>query len=205
MPTTTFRNLPPEKRDKLTAAIKDELARVPFDKVSINKIIQAAGIPRGSFYQYFTGKEDMLTYILDGYRDIMLDRIALSLRASGGDLFLMFSDMLSHALDFADNIRHMRLLRRLLSDGQSSFNMFDHKPEKSACLEKLAGIRSLIDTTKLDIRQEGELEEMVSVMLSICAAVVMEAMHHPSEIKEIRSKYNKRLELVARGFLKLKS
>ena len=51
MPTTTFFNLPPPKREKLLRAAVAEFARRPYGEVSINRIIQAAEIPRGSFYQ----------------------------------------------------------------------------------------------------------------------------------------------------------
>ena len=49
MPSQTFYNLPPAKREKLLRAARAEFARVPYDQVSINRIVRAAGIPRGSF------------------------------------------------------------------------------------------------------------------------------------------------------------
>lgn len=49
MPTSTFYNLPPPKRNKLLRAAVAEFAQKPFDEVSINRIIQAAEIPRGAF------------------------------------------------------------------------------------------------------------------------------------------------------------
>ena len=57
MPTATFFRLPEEKRKRLIDACWAELAQVRFTDVSINRIITAAHIPRGSFYQYFTGNE----------------------------------------------------------------------------------------------------------------------------------------------------
>ena len=57
MPTKTYEHLPPEKKERLLAAIRQELQRVPFEQVSINRIVQTAGISRGSFYQYFSGKD----------------------------------------------------------------------------------------------------------------------------------------------------
>jgi hypothetical protein len=50
LPTQTFFNLPQEKKNKIMEAIKNEVARVPFEKVSTNKIVQDANISRGSFY-----------------------------------------------------------------------------------------------------------------------------------------------------------
>ena len=54
MPTNTFFNLPPPKREKLLQAAAAEFTRKPYGEVSINRIIQAAEIPRGSFYQYIS-------------------------------------------------------------------------------------------------------------------------------------------------------
>ena len=74
MPTSTFYNLPPEKRQKLTQAIFAEYSRVAPDEVSINRIVCAAGIPRGSYYQYFTSKDDLLDFVLSECRNrILLD------------------------------------------------------------------------------------------------------------------------------------
>ena len=48
MPSTTFYNLPEEKRERLLAAARAEFARTSYAEASVNRIIQAAGIPRGS-------------------------------------------------------------------------------------------------------------------------------------------------------------
>ena len=56
----TFYNLPETKRERIYQAIKTEFDRVPLDKISINSIIKEANISRGSFYQYFESKEDLL-------------------------------------------------------------------------------------------------------------------------------------------------
>ena len=45
-------------------AAENEFLENSFDAASINRIIKEAAIPRGSFYQYFESKEDLLIYIL---------------------------------------------------------------------------------------------------------------------------------------------
>ena len=60
MPKETFLKLPEEKKDKIIKAAKKEFARVPFEQTSIKNIVEDADIPRGSFYQYFESKEDLL-------------------------------------------------------------------------------------------------------------------------------------------------
>ena len=59
-PKETFVKLPEEKKDKIIKAAKKEFARVPFEQTSIKNIVEDADIARGSFYQYFESKEDLL-------------------------------------------------------------------------------------------------------------------------------------------------
>ena len=53
MPTSTFYNLPKDKKNRVINAAIDEFIRVENGEVIIKNIINQAGIPRGSFYQYF--------------------------------------------------------------------------------------------------------------------------------------------------------
>ena len=65
MPKETFYRLPDEKRERIMAAAEREFLENSFEAASINRIIKEAAIPRGSFYQYFESKEDLLKYILN--------------------------------------------------------------------------------------------------------------------------------------------
>jgi AcrR family transcriptional regulator len=65
MPKETFYNLSWEKANRIIEAALNEFANVSFDKASINKIIEAAGIPKGSFYQYFEDKKDLYKFIIN--------------------------------------------------------------------------------------------------------------------------------------------
>ena len=60
MPKETFYNLPEDKKKRILDAAAEEIVRVPASEMSINKIIQKADISRGSFYQYFDDKHDLI-------------------------------------------------------------------------------------------------------------------------------------------------
>ncbi|GAB4532764.1 MAG: TetR/AcrR family transcriptional regulator [Anaerolineales bacterium] len=64
MPKETFFNLPEEKRGQITEAALDEFATLPYAQASVNRIVERAGISKGSFYQYFQDKEDLFLYLL---------------------------------------------------------------------------------------------------------------------------------------------
>jgi len=87
MPTSTFFRLPEEKRGRLLAAAWQEFTAASFPDVSINKIILKARIPRGSFYQYFTDKEDLFSYLCQDLHSYLVAAIEDALRTARGDLF----------------------------------------------------------------------------------------------------------------------
>lgn len=63
MPRKTFDNLPSTKREKIYKAALKEFSTNSFKTSSIANIVKEAGIPRGSFYQYFEDKKDIYMYI----------------------------------------------------------------------------------------------------------------------------------------------
>lgn len=65
MPKDTFYNLSADKKQKIFDAAVQEFSTHRFSEASINQIVKAAGIPRGSFYQYFSGKEDLFLYLFE--------------------------------------------------------------------------------------------------------------------------------------------
>ena len=89
MPTSTFFNLPPEKQAKLLRAAVGEFSQKPYGEVPLSKIIAGAGIPRGSFYQYFSDKTDLFVYVLSHYGDKLKQMVFQCLEDCGGDLLAL--------------------------------------------------------------------------------------------------------------------
>ena len=65
MPNLTFFNLPEEKRELIIQLAIEEFAENDYQNASISRIVARAGIAKGSFYQYFADKKELLLYLLD--------------------------------------------------------------------------------------------------------------------------------------------
>ena len=87
MCTETFLRLPEEKRGRFLEAAWGEFTRVKFADASINQIVRSAGIPRGSFYQYFTDKEELFHYLLEDIQAQVVRVFSELLHKNAGDLF----------------------------------------------------------------------------------------------------------------------
>lgn len=58
-----FTKLPPEQQRIILRAALKEFATHGFHDASLNRMIEAAGISKGSLYYYFDGKEDLYAYL----------------------------------------------------------------------------------------------------------------------------------------------
>ena len=64
MPTITFYNLKEDKKKAVISAVKKEFSRIDLIDMSVKNIVEDAHIARGSFYQYFDSREDLIEYII---------------------------------------------------------------------------------------------------------------------------------------------
>lgn len=65
MARNRFQNLAPEKQEAILKAAADEFAERGFESASINRIIQASGMSKGSVYYYFEDKADLFATVLE--------------------------------------------------------------------------------------------------------------------------------------------
>ncbi|MDJ0356314.1 TetR/AcrR family transcriptional regulator [Paenarthrobacter sp. PH39-S1] len=59
-----FTKLPLEQQQAILQAALDEFAAHGFHDASLNRVIDTAGISKGSMYYYFDGKEDLYAYLV---------------------------------------------------------------------------------------------------------------------------------------------
>ena len=119
----TFYNLPEEKRQRVTEAIVDEFANAEDDKVSINRIVQKANISRGSFYQYFDDKLDLVEVLIRSYLNLVIDDLRRAIISSDGDIFYTFECMYDLIIDFSKDERNRNVLKNLISNVRANNNL----------------------------------------------------------------------------------
>jgi AcrR family transcriptional regulator len=64
MPRPRFHRLPAEQQTAILGSALAEFAAYGFADASLNRIIESAGISKGSMYYYFDGKDDLYTHVI---------------------------------------------------------------------------------------------------------------------------------------------
>ena len=101
MPSETFFNLPEEKRTRLLDILLDEFSENDYKNVSIGRIVERAGIAKGSFYQYFADKEDCYLYLIQRSLDEKTTFLSQTPPpAHAGDLFSQLRWLLDVGMQF---------------------------------------------------------------------------------------------------------
>ena len=116
MPTQRFLKLKEEKKQVILDAAVHEFSRVPYSSASINQIIKEADISRGSFYTYFEDKDDLMRYILRGFRDNCQKKIFKFLREEQGNPFEAAMGLLGIVIEQGEGGLGYRMYRNMLSD-----------------------------------------------------------------------------------------
>lgn len=108
MPKKTFFNLAEEKREILLKSLHEEFSRVSLNEASIANIVKNADIARGSFYQYFSGKEDAFLYMLEQFALESKDNFLTLIEKEDGDLIAGLSIFFRRFLEEIDEIDFIR-------------------------------------------------------------------------------------------------
>lgn len=104
----TFLNLPPEKQARVLAAALGEFADKGYQQASVNTMVTASGIAKGSIYQYFKDKKSLFLYIFD-FAIEMVRRILVTVKEETReeDFFVRLEKSLQAGVDFIH--RHPRV------------------------------------------------------------------------------------------------
>jgi len=166
MPNPTFFNLPDEKRDQILQIAIDEFAENDYDNVSVSRIVARAGIAKGSFYQYFAGKEDLYAYLLGLLAEAKTQFLSLDHpdpQHIGIFAYLRWTAEISIAFELA----YPKLTRIGLRAANTG--MFPQAFDTQAREATLVFYRRLVETGK----QQGDIAPGIDQEL---AAVVFEAV-----------------------------
>lgn len=206
MPTERFNKLPEEKKKAIRDAAMEECIRVPFEKVSINKIIQNAGISRGSFYTYFEDKRDVVRYIFSDTADKLKDFWTTSVVSNGGDLWSASEELLDQAITFAQKGKTFQMLQSfvLYQDFDKLFSEVhggNHMGEKKGN-EILATLYEVTDRANF---QKTDMKSF-TLLVSMIMACVMESIgwynRHMESEENIKKIFREKLEILQHGICK---
>ena len=205
MPTQRFFHLKEEKQNIIKKAALEECARVPYSEISINKIIKAADISRGSFYTYFEDKEDMIKYLLDDFRNLCMNYICQEIEKADGDTIMATEKMALEAMERSQNHANSQVYRNLLFNvstitniktfgpGQGLYGRPEYREFVKRCYEKN-------NQEKCHFKDEEQMACVIDMLFTLMMKHLAES--HMLELVDretIRKNMHEQLEIIRHG------
>ena len=200
MPKQTFFNLSVGKQETLINAAMKEFSRVQLFEASISNIVRSAGIPRGSFYQYFDDKEDAFYFLLDNHCKEMQKNFILSLKKVDGDIFETFIEMFQSMMKNFQNQENRSFFKNIfLNMNHKTENTLTHNVNEKMCNDQFSEIIGLINTTNLNVTKEQEIFHILKIIMAVTFQNLIQnfAMELPFE-ESIRN-YTLEINMLKKG------
>ena len=200
MPKETFLKLSKEKQQKVINAAKKEFARVPIENVSIKNIVEEADIARGSFYQYFESKEDLLIYILKENSEELNNKLRNKVKETNGNIFelyiFLYDSMIEEFTDNSDQELFRQIFINLKSSDENVFDLV-----KKTKPQDIIEYYEQIDKKKLNIRSHEDLVVICDMLNAITRRAVIKNFKDKSK-EECRKIFLQEIEYLKHGIEK---
>ena len=200
MPKETFLKLSKEKQQKIIKSAKKEFARAPIENVSIKNIVEEADIARGSFYQYFESKEDLLIYILKENSEKLNTKLKDKVKETNGDIFRLYIFLYDSMIEEFTNNPDQELFKQIFINLKSSDeNVFDLV--KKTKPQDIIEYYEQIDKTKLNITNHEDLVIICDMLNAITRRAVIKNFKNKSK-EYCRKMFLKEIEYLKHGIEK---
>ena len=200
MPKETFLKLSKEKQQKVINAAKKEFARAPIENVSIKNIVEEADIARGSFYQYFESKEDLLIYILRENSEKLNTKLKDKVKETNGDIFKLYIFLYDSMIEEFTNNPDQELFKQIFINLKSSDeNVFDLV--KKTKPQDIIEYYEQIDKNNLKIENHEDLVIICDMLNVITRRALIKNFKNKSK-EDCRKMFLKEIEYLKYGIEK---
>ena len=196
----TFYNLPAEKREKIIDITRKEFQKGNKQKITINSVIKKAGISRGSFYQYFDDKLDLVELITDDMTDRMAQFIKNELMLNGGDIFEI--PMRIFDLMTSDRERYNDLAMLTDTSNQNSALISDYMQYRGRHRDIIGGFERYINKSQLEYSSKDDIECIVFMMFDAIKAAMYNVTKNGSDIERERRGLYRKIQIIKNGAVK---
>lgn len=199
----TFYNLPYEKRKRITDAVIKEFMERPNEKVSINRIIKTAEISRGSFYQYFDDKVDLIEIITKTMFEESSNKAKEILKLSCGDLFVMYIKMFDYFGDYSSQKQAMKIMRNIVDSFKANDDLVSEylKNRFNIALSNNE-IYLMVDRQNLKFQDNESVKCLIEILTQVLKNAIFDVFVAGCDREEVRERLIKKIDIIKQGAVK---
>lgn len=175
----------------------------PNEKVSINRIIKTAEISRGSFYQYFDDKVDLIEIITKTMFDESSNKAKEILKLSCGDLFVMYIKMFDYFDDYSSQKQTMKIMRNIVDSFKANDDLVSEylKNRFNIALSNNE-IYLMVDRQNLKFQDNESVKCLIEILTQVLKNAIFDVFVAGSDREEVRERLIKKIDIIKQGAVK---
>lgn len=197
---STFINLPKEKQNKIIDAVIQEFSNPLCGKISINNIIKSAKISRGSFYQYFDDKVDLIEILVQCFMKKTISIVDEIISKAGNDIFTTYKNLFNTTVSFTDDKKQRALIKNLLNNIKANQNLVDdyliNQFNKSCHITNLS---QKFSRSNLKFKSDEDVEYLINILSTVFEKSLFKILVNNENKFEVIKSFNRKLEIIESG------
>ncbi|QVK20909.1 TetR/AcrR family transcriptional regulator [Mycoplasmatota bacterium] len=196
MPSKTFFNLKPHKKQMIIDSAIEEFDLYTLKGAKVVRIIKRVNISRASFYKYFECIDELYYYILEKVADGVINIFKNELISSSGEFF---SSIQNTFIEFVRSPEtYTNSVSRIFNIDFSESYLYA-KRYTNNLVKKISDIFNLVDTTKVRLEKPEDILDLFNLIISAVERIIAFIKVDFYSIEEALEVYNKRINILKYG------
>ncbi len=201
MPTENFYKLESAKRQKIIDAMKKEFSRVPFHEASINRIVEEAGISKGSFWVYFKSKEEAIEYLIEAHLEKERKKSKEIFLRNKGDLFQSYLEIYDYLAKSKINKMEKALRANIFKNLITNEEKCLHQTPEDNIIET---VKNVVNTSNLDILDDNDLIDLMKILNYMMRMNLLDVISKKVTPEHAKARFVREIEILKKGVSKEK-
>ena len=198
----TFYNLSDDKRKRVLQAILEEFADTDSEKISINRIIKRANISRGSFYQYFDDKVDLVEVLFLTLVDMNIKDAYRALSESDGDIFALYNSFLEILFRLSKDEFYNNIMRNLCRSMYSTDSLIaEYVQTRCRGFDELNQLAQCVNRSKLRLSTDEEMVALHQIFVAVLRDCANRLYVLDVSAAVLKSDFDRKIEIIKYGAL----
>ena len=197
---STFYNLPEEKRQRITDAIFNEFAGSSGERVSINNIIKNANISRGSFYQYFDDKVDLVEVMTRSFINFSLEKATEVISRTHGDIFVTYDLLFEILCECSKDTKQSIIMKNLIKNIKANDSLVsEYFINRFKGVAELVSVTNNFDRSNLKYTSDEDVKCLSQILTQVLKNAVFNVFVIGKPFDEVHREYHRKLEIIKTG------
>lgn len=183
-------------------SIVTEFSEMPDEKISINRIVRRADISRGSFYQYFDDKVDLIEVLMKTFVEQTVEGVRRAAEESDGDIFYTYERLFELIAEHADNDVNKAVLRRLVRNIHANNDLVTEYMSHRFCgISDFKNCAKHFSRERFRFQNDEDFELIMQMLTGILKNSLFNYFVVGEKYEVVLSNFRRKIEILKAGVL----